>query len=785
MFFNGIGGFSSDTKEYVFRSSTENEVPLPWSNVLANKNFGTIVTDNFGGFSWYKNSRLNRITSWNNDATIDLPSEIFYMKDLDKNNYYSICTRVANDSSYIIKHGQGYSELMQVCNDILHNIVVYVEKNNNRKRLILTLKNLKGEKRKLKLYYYLDFLLGEDMIKTSGNVLATERNGIVYLKNIFSNQFGEEVIISSNTIYSKVIYGKTNFFGKDMNVGSPKYIIQNEVYKLQNKIEGAKTDGVAIEFDIDLEAFSSKEIELEIGIKEELEDSSYKETLQDQKQFWNSMLGNVYVKTPDEKLNVFINSWCMYQIISSRLLAKSGYYQSGGAIGSRDQIQDALAAKYVDSNILKEYIFKLASHQFEEGDVLHWWHEENNLGVRTKFSDDYLWLVYATCEYIEFTGDISILDEEISYLKDELLEDDESERCKEYTVYGIKESLFRHCVRAVERAINLGKDNLPLIGSGDWNDGFSNIGHKGVGESVWLGFFLYDILSKFEPILNMKGEEGLLEKSKLVRDKIKKAINIIAWDGMWYVRAITDSGDVIGSKKNRECMIDSISQAWSVISDAGEKEKQYTSMYNVKKYLIDKENKIFRLLYPSFKEKEFMPGYISRYKDGIRENAGQYTHGILWSIKAFILLGEYETAYELIDMINPITHGENESIIKTYKIEPYVIAGDVYANKDMLGRGGWSWYTGAAGWFYKIIIEDLLGVKIKNDILEIKPHIPSSWNEFSINFTLKESNYIINARKNMDANLENPIIKVNGVVQESGRVKMEQGGYDFTIDIEM
>ena len=812
LFFNGIGGFSKDTKEYIFKSSILNEVTRPWINILCNEKFGTIITDNLGGFTWAENSRLNRITKWDNDPIVDVPSEIFYIKDNDNNKYWTLFSRVANNMDYIVRHGHGYSNFMQVCDDLLQNLNIFVDIKNEKRNIVISLKNLNSENRKFKLYYYINTVLGEDIDKTNSNVIcqvnncnkfnfnnennekvsSTDKFISVSFRNVFKNQFDKTVNIISSEKINNIFFDKSKFFGKDNNIILPKVIVENyEIENINLNSENnnfyCKTNSVVLEYEINLQSYESKDIVLLITT-ENLTDYKFEKEkeinlLEDVRNSWNRKLSSLQVNTPSIELNTFINSWCIYQILTSRIYSKTAYYQSGGAIGYRDQLQDTLGLKYIDINYMKDFIIKAASHQFIEGDVLHWWHEKTNLGVRTKFSDDFLWLVYDTIEYIDFTEDYEILNIKIPYLQGERLKDNESEKCREYNVYNKEGTLFEHCIKSIERGINLGTNNLPKIGSGDWNDGFSNIGEKGRGESIWLGFFLYDILNRFENILENLNREDLIKRYRLIKGILKEALNNFAWDGEWYIRAVTDTNDIIGSKRNKECMIDSISQSFSVISEAGEKEKTKVAMENVEKYLVDRDEKLIKLLTPPFRDEEYDPGYISKYKEGVRENGGQYTHGVLWTCLAFSKLGYNDKAFELINMLNPIFHSNNNKLIKKYKVEPYVLAGDVYTNKDMYAKGGWTWYTGAASWYYKIIIENILGLKIKGNKLFINPNIPDDWDEFSIRYLYKDSIYRINI-KNIKNNSKK-IIKINGVLSEKDYIELLDNNRDFTIDIEM
>ena len=479
-----------------------------------------------------------------------------------------------------------------------------------------------------------------------------------------------------------------------------------------------------------------------------------------------------------------LNGWTVYQTIESRLLGRSGYYQSGGAYGFRDQLQDTLGLKYIHPEFLKHQIVKHAKHQFVEGDVEHWWHEETGRGIRTRFSDDLLWLVYVTLEYINHTGDTSILEIEIPYLQGELLKKGEDEKYDKYQVTSFKEPLYEHCKKAIERSLNFGENGLPKIGSGDWNDGFSTVGNKGKGESVWLGFFLYGILDKFIPICKQKGEEELAQKYTTIQNQLKRALNTNGWDGRWYKRAFMDDGNILGSMENDECRIDSIAQSWSIISQAGDNDKKYISMDSLENHLVDRENGIIKLLDPPFAKGKLEPGYIKAYLPGVRENGGQYTHAAIWVIIAEALLGFGDKALEFYRMINPIEHSRTKDASNKYKVEPYVIPADIYGAGNLAGRGGWTWYTGSSSWFYKAGIEYILGLKIEDGYLRIDPCIPKDWKEYSMQYKWENSVYTIKVSNPNNKNTGVTKVLLNGIEVEN-KIKLDNSNRIYHIEVMM
>lgn len=525
-----------------------------------------------------------------------------------------------------------------------------------------------------------------------------------------------------------------------------------------------------------------------------------RQELEKVKNHWRELLGRIQVYTPLESVNIILNGWCVYQIIQSRLQGKTGFYQSGGAFGFRDQLQDTLGLKYLEPQFLKNQIITHSKHQFLEGDVEHWWHEETGRGIRTKFSDDLLWLVYLTCEYIEFTGDKSILEEKTPYLMGKPLNENEDERYDKYEFSKEEGTIYEHCIRAIDRSLNFGENGIPKIGSGDWNDGFSNVGTKGKGESVWLGFFLYDILNRFIKIMrewksdvrcqtsennvltsDIQSPTSAIEKYENIMQQLRKALNTNGWDGRWFKRAFMDDGSTLGSMANDECRIDSIAQSWSIISNAGDNDKKYISMESLENHLIDRENGIIKLLDPPFDKGKLNPGYIKAYLAGVRENGGQYTHAAIWVIIAEALLGFGDKATDLYRMINPIEHARTKNSCNKYKVEPYVIPADIYGANNLAGRGGWTWYTGSASWYYKAGIECILGLKVRDGVLSVEPCIPKDWKEYNIRYKWRNSFYNIVVRNSSGKNFGVENVLLNGEEVENAIRLQDNGVYNVEV----
>lgn len=650
-YYNEYGAFSEDGKEYLIKVNKENRLPTVWSHIMANEKFGTLVTENMGGYTWYKNCRLNRITSWENQPNFDIPSEIIYLKDLETKKAWSLgLNPMPDDKNYNVIYGFGYTKYIHKSNEIEQELEMFVPKEDSIKIGILKLKNMSLARKKIRILYYIKPVLGEDELRTNGYIDLSfdKNNNTICAQNLYNTDFKNDVIYVSNSEKIKSYTGDKSFFLGKGDLSNPDSIRKAS---LNNENSLGKKPCIAYEIEIEIESLSEKEIIFMLGAEESIIDSknmAYKyskiqncrQELEKVKNYWKNLLGKLQVYTPLESMNIILNGWDIYQTLQSRLLSRTGYYQSGGAYGFRDQLQDTLALKYFEPEILKKQIIKHSKQQFLEGDVEHWWHEETERGIRTKFSDDLLWLVYLTCEYIEFTGDYSILEEKTPYLTGKILKENEDERYDKFDSTKEEGNIYEHCIKAIERSLNFGENGLPKIGSGDWNDGFSNVGTKGKGESVWLGFFLYNVLDRFIRImktsidnqmsnLDLQALEKIKEKIlkyETVMQQLKKALNTNGWDGRWFKRAFMDDGNILGSMENDECRIDSIAQSWSIISNAGDNDKKYISMESLENHLIDRENGIIKLLDPPFEKGKLNPGYIKSYLPGVRENGGQYTH---------------------------------------------------------------------------------------------------------------------------------------------------------------
>jgi len=755
-FFNGIGGFGNDGKEYVIKLEAGKNTPAPWVNVISNEKFGFLATETGGGYVWSVNSRENKLTRWCNDPVTDDVSEAVYVRDEETREIWSIAPKpIRDDAVYKVTHGFGYTVYEHPHCGLEQSMTVYVALEDSVKITAVNIRNKTGSRRKLSLIYYLRPVLGESEIRTAPFIVTSfdEESGMLFIENKFAGEFRGRIAYMDTSIDERSFTGdRREFFGPGGSTGNPLNLVLSE--KLGGSVGAGLDSCGALMVKFELEEDEGKTVIFLFGQEESREKAvetarKYKnprnalDELERVKAFWSQILGRIKVETPDKAFDVLINGWLLYQVISCRLWSRSAFYQSGGAFGFRDQLQDSMSTLMVWPELSRKQILLHASRQFREGDVQHWWHMETGRGIRTRYSDDLLWLPYVTSEYVEKTGDYSILDEEVGYIDAPSLEPGEDERYEIPINTDFTSTIYEHCCRAIERALKFGTHGLPLMGSGDWNDGMNKVGREGKGESVWLGWFLVTVLKKFILLGLRKGDNERINRYKKIMEDLTSAIEREAWDGSWYRRAYFDDGTPLGSVQNAECMIDSIAQSWSVISEAGKAGRAKESMDAVMKYLVDREEGIIKLLTPPFDNGPLKPGYIKGYVPGVRENGGQYTHAAAWVVLAFAKLKMGNVAWELFGMVNPVNHTRTPFEISRYKTEPYVVAADVYAVPPNAGRGGWTWYTGAAGWLYRTGIEYLLGFKKKGNVISFDPCIPENWEGFRIQYKYGSSTYLV------------------------------------------
>lgn len=756
MHYNGYGGFTPDGREYVIHlrvneQSGELEYPpAPWINVLANPTFGTITSERGSDYTWSRNSRENRLTPWSNDAVSDPAGEAIYIRDEDNGVFWSPTPGpVLGSTHYEVRHGFGYTRYKNSTLNIEQEVTKWVSPTDPIKLVKLNLTNTELGVRTLSVFRYLEWVLGVFREKSSHFVVTDldKKLQAIFAHNHYNNEFSGRVAFASvitdvDTTGTGYTADRTEFIGRNRSFESPEAIRSGA--ELKGRFGAGLDPCAAFRSTVDLESGKAANFYFLLGEantqdeavrllekyrKIETAETSYEEAVL----FWKHKLSAIQIETPLSELNVMANGWLQYQNIACRIWARSGFYQSGGAFGFRDQLQDASSALYLDPELSRKQILRHAAHQFVEGDVLHWWHPPTGRGIRSRITDDLLWLPYVTAFYMNTTGDESILQEQVRFIAARMLKEGEHEAYLTPHDSDEEASLYEHCCRAIDRSLTKGPHGLPLIGTGDWNDGMDRIGEHGKGESVWLGFFLYGILQDFIPICRQQDDTQRAEKYEAYGDELKEHLNREGWDGEWYRRAFYDDGTPLGSSQNDECMIDAIAQAWSVLSGAAPPDKARQALESADRHLVSEREGIIRLLTPPFDQTEKNPGYIKGYIPGIRENGGQYTHGALWLVKAFAEQGQITKAIDLIHMLTPVSHAASREEVQRYKVEPYAVAADIYGEPPLTGMGGWTWYTGSAGWMYRVILESVLGVKITGgNRVHVKPAISSDWKQYSV-----------------------------------------------------
>ena len=796
VFFNGSGGFVPDGREYVIKLLPGQVTPAPWVNVLANPRFGTVVSENGMAYTWAENAHEFRLTPWNNDPVNDLEGEAFYLRDEDTGHFWSPTPKPGNSGQpYTCRHGFGYSAFEHNEDGLYSELRVYVAMDEAVKFSVLKIRNLSGRDRRLSATGYVEWVLGDMRPKTvmHVNTEVDPLNGALYARNPYNAEFpGTVAFFAADNKTGTMCGDRTEFIGRNGSMRDPAALSRAH---LSGKAGTALDPCGAIQIPFDLYNGEEREIVFTLGAGNNANDArdlvqrfcssaGAREALAAVSGYWTRTLGAVQVETPDRALNVLTNGWLLYQTLACRLWARSGFYQSGGAFGYRDQLQDVLALMHSEPRLAREHLLLCAAHQFQEGDVQHWWHPPAGRGVRTHCADDYLWLVLATCHYVLNTGDTGVLAELVPSLRGRLVNVDEDSYYDLPSQSPEKISLYEHCQRALVKGLSFGEHGLPLMGSGDWNDGMNLVGQHGKGESVWMGFFLYDILIKFSQIAKRRGELVFVDTCQTQAAKLRQNIEKNGWDGNWYKRAYFDDGSPLGSASNTECQIDSIAQSWSVLSGAGDPQHARAAMEALDQRLVRRDSRIIQLLDPPFDKSSLDPGYIKGYVPGVRENGGQYTHAAIWAAMAFARLGDSRHAWDLFNMINPINHAQSPEDINTYKVEPYVVAADVYAVQPHTGRGGWTWYTGSAGWMYRLILESLLGLKLEVNKLSIEPCLPAEWPGFKISYRYRETVYHIEVVRQA-AGSSQGLVTIDGVKQKNKSILLMDDRQEHRVQVQI
>ncbi len=755
IFENGLGGFTRDGHEYIITLQAGQMTPAPWVNVLANPFFGTVVSESGSAYTWVENAHEFRLTPWNNDPVEDTTGEALYIRDEQTGQFWSPTPLPARGATpYVIRHGFGYTVFEHTENGIASELWVYVAMDAPVKFSVLKLRNVSGRPRRVAAFGYWEWVLG-DLRQKSLLHVQTEvdlKTGALLARNYYNTEFPDRIAFIDVNDTTRTLTGdRKEFLGRNGSLVQPAALKRS---RLSGKAGAGLDPCGAVQVAFDLADAQEHEISFRLGVGRnpaEVQNLIHRFRQADASHialeavwsYWNRTLGAINVDTPDPAVNVMANGWLLYQTLSCRLWGRTGFYQSGGAYGFRDQLQDVMALVHAEPALTREHLLRAATHQFREGDVQHWWHPPAGRGVRTHFSDDLLWLPYVTCRYVTCVADTGVLDEKIPFLDARLLKAEE-EAC--YDLPNRSEetaTLYQHCVRAIERGLKFGEHGLPLIGCGDWNDGMNMIGKEGRGESVWLAFFLFDVLTQFSALARSRNDIAFSTRCLEQAQQLQEAIELHGWDGEWYRRAYFDNGEPLGSKSNMECQIDSLPQSWSVLSGAGDSVRSRQAMNAVDKRLIRRDAGLIQLFDPPFDKSPLNPGYIKGYIPGVRENGGQYTHGAIWTAMAFAVMGDSERAWEMFTLLNPVNHGGTPQQIATYKVEPYVVAADVYGVAPHTGRGGWTWYTGSAGWMYRLLVETLLGVNREGDQLRLVPCLPKNWPSYKIHYRYRQTVYHI------------------------------------------
>jgi cyclic beta-1,2-glucan synthetase len=755
-FFNGLGGFTANGREYLICLDAGQSTPAPWINVVANPKFGFQCAAEGGGYTWSINSRENQLTQWSNDPVIDRPSEVLYVRDEETGALWGPTVAPMRDAEgkYYVRHGQGFSRFEHSAYDTALDLTQFVPLNDSIKICRLKIRNASQRNRRLSITAYLEWVLGT-VRGASAPFIVTEMDtetGAMFARNPWNTAFASRVAFADLCGRQTQWTGdRKEFLGRHGRLDRPAALLTD--LSLAKRVGAGLDPCCALQATFDLGPGESTEIVFFLGEASSTEEAQslikrYRSADLDAVfarviAYWDDVLGMIEVKTPDRSMDILLNRWLLYQALACRTWARSAFYQASGAYGFRDQLQDGMALAIAQPDITREHLLRAAGRQFPEGDVQHWWLPPTGIGVRTRISDDRIWLAYAAAHYLNVTGDFAVFDEEVAFIEGAKLAPGDHDLFYEPATSEASATFFEHCARGLDNSLELGAHGLPLIGTGDWNDGMNRVGEHGRGESVWLGWFLHAALSAFAGIAEHRNEHKRRTRWLKHAVALRESLEREAWDGAWYRRGYFDDGTPFGSAASDECRIDSIAQSWSVISGAGDPNRATQAMTSVDEHLIKRDEKLALLFAPPFDQTPLDPGYVKGYPPGIRENGGQYTHAAAWSIIAFAQLGQGDKAAGLFSLINPINRTGTRTDLRRYKVEPYVVAADVYSVAPHTGRGGWTWYTGSAAWLYRAGLESILGFRKEGNYLSLLPCIPKAWSSFEIIYKHRSSRYEI------------------------------------------
>ncbi len=796
-FFNGYGGFTHDGREYVIRLEKGRTTPAPWVNILANPQFGTVVGESGSAYTWSENAHMFRLTPWHNDAVSDPSGETFYIRDEESGRFWSPTPRPASgETPYICRHGHGYTVFEHDQDGLFSEMTAYVAIAAPIKFTAITIRNHSDRVRHVSIIGYCEWVLGERRDQNAMHVVThlDPQSGAIFAQNKFSLDFANRIaFLHASGAERTMTADRLEFIGRNGTLTAPDALRRE---RLSNRVGAAMDPCAAVMVPFEIPPGEQIQVVFTLGaagseeearglLRQQGDVGGARQALEEVWRFWQRQLGGIYVETPDRSVNFLVNHWLLYQTLSARFWGRSGFYQSGGAYGFRDQLQDSLAFLHECPWLTRQHLLTSAGRQFTDGDVQHWWHPPVGRGVRTRISDDLLWLPYVACRYTTATGDTGILDEPIPFLEGRALAMDEESVYDQPQISDKQSTLYEHCTRAIRRAMRFGAHGLPLMGSGDWNDGMNRVGHEGRGESVWLGFFLHRVLQDFAPVAASRNDQAFAAECLQAAAKLAVQLDGQAWDGQWYLRAFFDDGTPLGSARNPECRIDSLPQSWAVLSGAGDPDRARTAMRSVLEHLADPQRQLIRLFDPPFDTAPWDPGYIKGYVPGVRENGGQYTHAAVWVAMACAALRQSEQAWSLFQMLNPIRHGDTPARADIYKIEPYVLAADIHTAKGHEGAGGWSWYTGSAAWLYQLLVEGLLGIHLVNNTLSFTPLFPGDWNEFKITYRFRNTFYHIQVKKSGIATETIRHVWLDGIEQPDHQIHLVDDGKERQACVEV
>jgi cyclic beta-1,2-glucan synthetase len=783
-YFNGLGGFDAAGREYVVVLDDGQWTPAPWINVIANAQFGFLASADGSGSTWSLNAQQNQITPWCNDPVSDAPAEAIYIRDESSGDLWSATPLPIRERStvYVVRHGFGYTRSEHTSHGIALTLTQFVPLEDPIKISRLKILNASDEARQLSITHYLDWVLGNQNNRAAPFIITSTdpKTGALLARNPWTADFQSRVAFMDMAGRQSYTADRTEFMGRHGSLAEPAALLGPQA--LANRVGGGLDPCGAMQTKITLKPGETVELTLLLGeessapaavaLIERYRLIDLDAALKAVTDFWDRTLGVIQVKTPDRSMDILVNGWLLYQTLSCRVWGRTAFYQSSGAYGFRDQLQDVMALCVSAPAITREHILRAAARQFSEGDVQHWWLPTSGQGIKTLVSDDRIWLAFVTAQYLDVTADTTVLDEQVPFLGGGPLVPPALESFSA-PPSGNPATLFEHCVRALDSSLSIGAHGLPLFGAGDWNDGMNRVGIAGRGESVWLAWFLYAALTRFAPIAEAR---GAADKAAIWRKHafaLQQAIEREAWDGDWYRRGYYDDGTVLGSVSSDECRIDSVAQSWAVISGAAERGRAVRAMSAVNTQLVSRGDGLVKLFTPPFDHTLKDPGYIKAYPPGLRENGGQYTHAAMWTTLAYALLGDGDRAGELFSLLNPINHASTRTGIHRYKVEPYVVCADVYSAEPHVGRGGWTWYTGSAAWMYRTATEGILGITLRGATLLVDPCIPRAWQGFEFTYKFGSSRYRITVKNPRGVNRGVAAASLDGKSFTAGACKID------------